>query len=50
MIRQQIDERTRRIVQEAVEFAEGSSWPAPEAALEDIYAPQAPPAASNGRG
>jgi TPP-dependent pyruvate/acetoin dehydrogenase alpha subunit len=50
MIRQQIDERTRRIVQEAVEFAEASSWPAPEEALEDIYAPQASPVASNGKG
>jgi pyruvate dehydrogenase E1 component alpha subunit len=39
-IREQIDERTRRIVQEAVDFAEGSPWPAPAEALEDLYAPQ----------
>jgi pyruvate dehydrogenase E1 component alpha subunit len=46
-IREQIDERTRRIVQQAVEFAEESSWPAAQEALEDLYAP---PGTSNGRG
>src|SRR5205807_6991829 len=34
-IREQIDERTRRIVQEAVDFAEANPWPAPAEALED---------------
>jgi TPP-dependent pyruvate/acetoin dehydrogenase alpha subunit len=48
-IREQIDERTRRIVQEAVDFAEGSPWPAPEEAMEDLYASPSPPANANGK-
>jgi TPP-dependent pyruvate/acetoin dehydrogenase alpha subunit len=48
-IREQIDERTRRIVQQAVDFAEESPWPAPQAALEDLYAPPSPPSSSNGK-
>jgi TPP-dependent pyruvate/acetoin dehydrogenase alpha subunit len=38
-IREQIDERTRRIVQDAVDFAEASALPSPQEALEDLYAP-----------
>jgi len=46
-IREQIDERTRQMVQQAVDFAEQSPWPAPQEALEDLYA--APPrVGSNG--
>jgi TPP-dependent pyruvate/acetoin dehydrogenase alpha subunit len=48
-IREQIDERTRRIVQQAVDFAEASPWPAPEQALEDLYMPTAQPGSSNGK-
>jgi pyruvate dehydrogenase E1 component alpha subunit len=42
-IRQEIDERTNRIVQEAVEFAENDPNPDPSEALEDIYAPPSSP-------
>lgn len=38
-IREEIDERTRQAIQEAVEFAEQSPYPKPEEALEDLYAP-----------
>ena len=48
-IREQIDERTKRIVQQAVDFAEASPWPAPQDALEDLYAPSSPPSSSNGK-
>src|SRR6516164_8280954 len=48
-IREQIDERTRRIVQEAVDFAESSPWPPAEDALEDLYAPSSQPGSPNGR-
>jgi TPP-dependent pyruvate/acetoin dehydrogenase alpha subunit len=48
-IREQIDERTRRIVQQAVDFAEATPWPAAEEALEDLYAPPSPPSSSNGK-
>jgi pyruvate dehydrogenase E1 component alpha subunit len=48
-IREQIDERTRRIVQDAVDFAESSPWPPAEDALEDLYAPSLQPGSSNGR-
>jgi pyruvate dehydrogenase E1 component alpha subunit len=48
-IREQIDERTRRIVQQAVDFAEESPWPSPQEALEDLYAPPSPPSSSNGK-
>jgi TPP-dependent pyruvate/acetoin dehydrogenase alpha subunit len=48
-IREQIDERSRRIVQEAVDFAEGSPWPAPADAMEDLYAPPPPPSGANGK-
>jgi len=37
-IREEIDERTRQIVQGAVEFAEQSALPEPHEALEDLYA------------
>jgi TPP-dependent pyruvate/acetoin dehydrogenase alpha subunit len=36
---EQIEEQSRRDVEEAVEFALASPRPAPEAALEDVYAP-----------
>jgi len=48
-IREQIDERTRRIVQQAVDFAEASPWPAPQDALEDLYAPSLPASSPNGK-
>jgi TPP-dependent pyruvate/acetoin dehydrogenase alpha subunit len=38
-IREQIDERANKAVQEAVEFAENSPLPESKEALEDIYAP-----------
>jgi TPP-dependent pyruvate/acetoin dehydrogenase alpha subunit len=38
-IREEIDERVQRVVQEAVDFAEQSPLPKPEEALEDLYAP-----------
>jgi TPP-dependent pyruvate/acetoin dehydrogenase alpha subunit len=47
-IREQIDERTHRIVQEAVDFAESSPLPSPQEALEDLYAPAAARAGING--
>src|SRR6266850_4573173 len=40
-IRERIDERVNREVQAGVDFAEGSPWPEPQEALEDIYAPPA---------
>jgi len=43
VIREQIDEKTRVIVQSAVDFAEQSELPEPEEALEDLYAPNAGP-------
>jgi pyruvate dehydrogenase E1 component alpha subunit len=50
VIREQIDERSRLIVQQAVDFAEESPWPAPDDALEDLYAPPPlPPSSSNGK-
>jgi TPP-dependent pyruvate/acetoin dehydrogenase alpha subunit len=48
-LREQIDQRSQRVVQAAVEFAENDQTPKPEEALEDLYAP-APTAALNGRG
>lgn len=38
-VREQIDERVNKAVQDAVEFAESSPLPEPKEALEDIYAP-----------
>jgi pyruvate dehydrogenase E1 component alpha subunit len=38
-IREEVDERVRTVVQNAVDFAEQSPWPKPEEALEDLYAP-----------
>jgi TPP-dependent pyruvate/acetoin dehydrogenase alpha subunit len=38
-IREEIDERTHQIVQNAVDFAEQSPLPEPEEALDDLYAP-----------
>src|SRR5579863_4767101 len=49
-IREEIDERTRRIVQDAVDFAEKDALPEPQEALEDIYAPPSPVISGNGRG
>ena len=51
-IREQIDERANKAVQEAVEFAESSPLPESKEALEDIYAPPGAPTApdsTNGR-
>ena len=54
-IREQIDERANKAVQQAVEFAENSPLPESKEALEDIYAPpstpispSAPPPSPNG--
>jgi len=38
-IREQMDERTHRVLQEAVDFAEQSPLPKSEEVLEDLYAP-----------
>ena len=43
-IREQIDERTQKVVQEAVDFAEQSPMPKPEEVLEDLLAPSPAPA------
>jgi len=43
-VREQIDERTRKVLQEAVDFAERSPLPRPEEVLEDLLAPSPPPA------
>ena len=48
-IREEVDERTRRIVQDAVDFAENDALPEPPEALEDLYAPPTEPS-GNGRG
>jgi TPP-dependent pyruvate/acetoin dehydrogenase alpha subunit len=48
-LREQIDERTRKVVQDAVDFAENDRLPNPDEALEDLYAPPAAPGA-NGKG
>ncbi len=48
-MREQIDERTRQVVQAAVDFAENDAFPEPQEALEDLYAPPAGPANLNGR-
>jgi TPP-dependent pyruvate/acetoin dehydrogenase alpha subunit len=48
-IREEIDERTRAVVQQAVEFAEQSPLPAPSEALEDLYAPAPMNPAGDGR-
>jgi TPP-dependent pyruvate/acetoin dehydrogenase alpha subunit len=48
-IREEIDERTRAVVQQAVEFAEQSPMPAPGEALEDLYAPAPMNPAGDGR-
>jgi TPP-dependent pyruvate/acetoin dehydrogenase alpha subunit len=42
-LREQIDERTRQVVQTAVDFAEGDPLPEPQEALEDLYAPSNTP-------
>ena len=46
-IREQVDERTKSEVQQAVDFAESSPLPEPQEALEDIYAPSGATASSN---
>jgi TPP-dependent pyruvate/acetoin dehydrogenase alpha subunit len=43
-IREQIDEKTQTVVQDAVEYAEQSPLPKPEEVLEDLLAPVAAPA------
>lgn len=40
-IREQIDEKTNQVVQQAVDYAEQSPLPDPKEALEDLYAPPA---------
>jgi len=47
-IREEIDERTRQIVQSAVDFAENSPWPQPAEAMEDVYAPASAVPGNNG--
>ena len=47
-LREQIDERVRQAVQQAVDFAEQSPLPEPKEALEDLYAtPVGPDAIRN---
>ena len=48
-IRTEVDERTRQIVQDAVDFAENDALPEPQEALEDLYAPPTD-VSGNGRG
>jgi len=49
-VREEIDERAKKVVQDAVDFAENSPMPKPEEALEDIYAPPpSSPIPSNGK-
>jgi len=48
-IREEIDERTRQIVQSAVDFAENDPWPEPAEAMEDLYAPAPGAVSSNGK-
>jgi len=38
-IREEVDQRTHQVVQQAVDFAEQSPLPEPNEALEDLYAP-----------
>src|SRR6266436_7965394 len=47
-IREEVDERVRLIVQQAVDFAEADPWPEPQEALEDLYAPAAGAASTPG--
>ncbi|MGO9266304.1 MAG: thiamine pyrophosphate-dependent dehydrogenase E1 component subunit alpha [Candidatus Binataceae bacterium] len=47
-LREQIDERTHKVVQEAVDFAENDRLPEAREALEDLYAPPGVPG-SNGK-
>jgi TPP-dependent pyruvate/acetoin dehydrogenase alpha subunit len=51
-IREQIDEKTRLVVQQAVEYAEQSPLPEPKEALEDIYVttPSTPAASGSNNG
>ncbi len=39
-IREEIDERVRRVVQAAVEFGENDTWPQPDEGMEDLCAPR----------
>ena len=48
-IREEVDERTRKVVQEAVDFAEQSALPEPQEAMEDLYAPAPANSSSNGK-
>jgi TPP-dependent pyruvate/acetoin dehydrogenase alpha subunit len=47
-LREQIDERTHKVVQDAVDFAENDRLPEASEALEDLYAPPSGPG-SNGK-
>jgi TPP-dependent pyruvate/acetoin dehydrogenase alpha subunit len=46
-IREQIDEKTHQVVQEAVDYAEQSPLPDAKEALEDLYAPPGAPVTPN---
>ncbi len=48
-IREEVDERTRKVVQDAVDFAEQSALPEPQEAMEDLYAPTPANSSSNGK-
>jgi TPP-dependent pyruvate/acetoin dehydrogenase alpha subunit len=48
-IREEVDERTRKVVQDAVDFAEQSALPEPQEAMEDLYAPSPANPSSNGK-
>jgi TPP-dependent pyruvate/acetoin dehydrogenase alpha subunit len=48
-IREQVDEKTRQVIQSAVDFAEQSPFPPPQEALEDLYAPPPASPSTNGK-
>jgi TPP-dependent pyruvate/acetoin dehydrogenase alpha subunit len=48
-IREEVDERTKQVVQAAVEFAEQSPMPDTSEVFEDLYAPPAGTLSTNGR-
>ena len=48
-IREEIDQRTKQVIQSAVDFAEQSPFPPPEEALEDLYAPTPGSPSTNGK-
>jgi pyruvate dehydrogenase E1 component alpha subunit len=48
-IREEVDEKTRQVIQSAVDFAEQSPFPPPEEALDDLYAPPPGNPSTNGK-